>query len=156
MVQRRRVELEPGVELELPAGWEMESDPEGGVNLSASEGVGLLHLARFDPPAGEPPDPAEELYAFLEEQGIELQEDEVEDVDLPGGALLALCEYITEQERDEVDDDEPATYWLTGVATAPGILVFGSYSCPAGEEERERETVRHILSSLRLAPEGSD
>jgi hypothetical protein len=147
----RRTEVEAGVEVDLPAGWETEADEEGGANLLAEEGVGLLHLVRFDQPPGEVADPAEELYAFLEDQGIELEEDDVEDVELPGEALLALCEYITEQEdASEAEDDEPATFWLVGVATAPGNLVFGSYSCPAGREGEEREVVRAILSSLRL------
>jgi len=48
------------------------------------------------------------------------------------------------------DDDEPSTFWLVGVATAPGNLLFGSYSCAAGEEDVERETVRGILRSARL------
>jgi hypothetical protein len=148
----RRVEISGGAEVELPEGWEWENDEEGGVNLTSEEGAGLLHLVIFEQDAGDLADPAEELYAFLEDQGIELEEDEVEDVELEGDAHLALCEYITEQDEPQEGDeeDEPSTFWLVGVATAPGNLLFGSYSCPAGEQEPEREVVRSILASMRL------
>ena len=82
----------------------------------------------------------------LAEQGIELEEDDVEDFDLEGGAALSLCEYLAEGE----DEEERATYWLMAVATNPGNLVFANYSCPAGKQDRERETVRGVLASLRL------
>jgi hypothetical protein len=135
-------------EVSIPAGWEAEHDTEeGGLVVGAPDGVGLLHLVAFPQPPGEMPDPAEELYAFLEGQGIELEEDEVEDLELEGGAELSLCEYLSEDE-DEVEGE--VTYWLVAVATAPGVLVFGSYSCPAGEEEAEREAIRKALASLRL------
>jgi hypothetical protein len=154
MNSSRKVEIAGGAEAELPAGWEWEVDEEGGVNLMPETGVGLLHLVTFEQEPGDVADPAEELYAFLEDQGIELEEDEVEDVELTGDAHLALCEYITEQEEPESDDedeDEPSTFWLVGVATAPGNLLFGSYSCRAGEQEPEREVVRAILASVRLS-----
>jgi hypothetical protein len=154
MKSGRRVEVQGGAELELPDGWVAEVDEEGGVNLMAEDGPGLLHLVTFPQEPGEMADPAEELYAFLEDQGVELEEDEVEDVELGGEAHLALCEYISERdeegEPEEGDDDEPATFWLVGVATSPGNLLFGSYSCAAGEEDQERETVRTILASVRL------
>lgn len=151
----RRVQIEGGVELELPPGWVAEADEEEGTNVVAEDGVGLLNLVLFEQGQVEPADPAEELYAFLEDQGIELEEDEVDDVELTGEGLLALCEYITENEESQPGDggdpdEEAATFWLVGVATGPGALLFGSYSCPAGEEEKERELVREILSSLRL------
>jgi hypothetical protein len=149
----KRVQIDGGAEVELPEGWDWETDEEGGVNLMSEEGAGLLHLVTFEQEQGEHTDPAEELYAFLEDQGIELEEDEVEDVELGGAAHLALCEYITERDEPQEgdDDDEPSTFWLVGVATAPGNLLFGSYSCPAGEQEPERETVRAILASVRLS-----
>lgn len=151
MSSSRTVSIEGGAEVDLPVGWESEVDEEGGVNLMSEDGSGLLHLVTFAQDPGAVADPAEELYAFLEDQGIELEDDEVEDVELSGGAHLALCEYLTEQdEADTADDDEPSTFWLVGVATAPGNLLFGSYSCPAGEQEPEREVVRTILASIRL------
>jgi hypothetical protein len=127
----------------LPPGWEAERDEEGGVLIVAEEGAGLLHLIPFARETTEELDPAEELYAFLEEQEIELEEDEVEDIPLGEDASLALCEYLAEEGDEEV-------YWLVGVATAPGQLLFASYSCAAGEEEGERETVRGILGSIVL------
>jgi hypothetical protein len=152
MKSGRRVEVQGGAELELPDGWVAEVDEEGGMNLMAEDGPGLLHVVTFPQEPGEMADPAEELYAFLEDQGVELEEDEVEDVELGGEAHLALCEYISEQDEpgEGDDDDEPATFWLVGVATSPGNLLFGSYSCAAGDEELERETVRAILASVRL------
>jgi hypothetical protein len=152
MKSGRRVEVQGGAELELPDGWVAEVDEEGGMNLMAEDGPGLLHVVTFPQEPGEMADPAEELYAFLEDQGVELEEDEVEDVELGGEAHLALCEYISEQDDpgEGDDDDEAATFWLVGVATSPGNLLFGSYSCAAGEEELERETVRAILASVRL------
>ncbi len=150
----RRVEISGGAEVEIPEGWDWENDEEGGVNLMSEEGAGLLHLVIFEQDPGALADPAEELYAFLEDQGIELEEDEVEDVELDGDGHLALCEYITEQDEPQEgeEEDEPSTFWLVGVATAPGNLLFGSYSCPAGEQEPEREVVRSILASARLRP----
>lgn len=141
----QEVRLDPGFRIRLPAGWEAERDEEEGILVGAEEGAGLLHLVHFPGSGEEVADPAEELYAFLEEQEIEIEEDEVEDLDLEGGAVLSYCEYA-----EEGEEEEPATYWLVGVATAPGGLVFVSYSCPAGSEERERETVLDILSTLTL------
>jgi len=136
-------------EVALPSGWSAESDEEeGGLLISAEGGDGLLHLMPFERGKGEVVDPAEELYAFLEDQEIELEEDEVEDIELHGEAAAAICEYISE-------DGEEETYWLVGVATGPGQLLFASYSCPLGLEERERETVRAILKSIRF-PSAAD
>jgi hypothetical protein len=149
----RTIEIEGGGRVDLPQGWDWEKDEEGGVNLMSESGPGLLHLVTFEQAEGEQADPADELYAFLEDQGIELEDDEVEDVELAGEAHLAVCEYLTERdEPGDDDEDEPTTYWIVGVATAPGNLLFGSYSCPAGEQEPEREVVRTILASVRLEP----
>ncbi len=150
MQPKRDLEFQGAFALSLPAAWEAEPDEEEGINLASPDGPGLLHLLSIPQPAGEMLDPAEELYAFLEDQGIELEEDEVEDVELPGSAGMAVCEYLAEQEEDE---EESATFWIVAVATAPGVLVFGSYSCPAGEAAAEREKVRDILASLRLREE---
>ena len=149
MAEQHRISIDPTFSFALPPGWEAEKDEEEGISVFAPEGNGLLHLVAFSQPDAEPLDPAEELYAFLEEQGVEIEEDEVEDVDLPGGAELSLCEYLVEE-----DDADETTYWLVGVATAPGNLVFLNYSCAAGEEEVERKAIRDILSSLRLEPGG--
>lgn len=151
MLPKREVEFEGAFSLSAPAEWEAEPDEEEGLNVASPDGPGLLHLLAIPQPPGEMLDPAEELYAFLEDQGIELEEDEVEDVELAGGAELAVCEYLAEAEEE--DDEESATFWMVAVATAPGTLVFASYSCPAGEEEAEREAVREILASLRLKEE---
>lgn len=148
MTERERVTIDPAFSLALPPGWAAEPDEEEGVGVYAPEGAGLLHLVSFEQADEDVPDPAEELYAFLEEQGVEIEEDEVEDLELAGGADLSFCEYLAEEEDGE------STYWLVGVATAPGTLVFVSYSCPAGEEEQEREAVREVLASLRLRGPG--
>lgn len=140
------VRIDPAFSVRIPKGWEAERDEEEGVTVASEEGVGLLHLMSFAHPPGEQPDPAEELYTFLDEQEIEIEEDEVEDLELPGAGELSICEYLEEGE----EEDEEATYWLVGVATAPGNLVFFSYSCPAGREGEERETVRGILATLTL------
>ena len=144
MTERDRVTIDPAFSVALPPGWLAEPDEEEGVSVYAPEGTGLLHLVSFEHDGAEPADPAEELYAFLEEQGVEIEEDEVEDLDLAGGAELSYCEYLAEEE------DEESTYWLVGVATGPGTLVFVNYSCPAGEEEKERDAVHALLSSLQL------
>jgi len=151
MEPTRRVEFGSAFSLRIPEGWEAEPDEEEGIDIAAPDGPGLLHLVPIPQPPGEMLDPAEELYAFLEDLGIELEEDEVEDVELAGGAEMALCEYLAEAEDEDAEegDGESATYWIVAVATAPGDLVFASYSCPAGEEEAERETIRGILASLR-------
>lgn len=140
------VTLDPAFSVRIPKGWEAERDEEEGVSIASQDGAGLLHLVSFPHPSDEQMDPAEELYAFLEEQEIEIEEDEVEDLDLTGGAELSMCEYLVEEE----EEDEESTYWLVGVATVPGNLVFFSYSCPAGQEEVESETVREILASMTL------
>ena len=145
MAEWKRKSIDPAFSLEIPPEWVAERDEEEGVSVSWEDGAGLLHLVAFPRSPGEQTDPAEELYAFLEEQEIEILEDEVEDIDLPGGAELSYCEYVAEE-----GEDEASTYWLVGVATGPGALVFLSYSCPAGEEDAEREVVRRILSSLEL------
>jgi hypothetical protein len=132
--------------LRLAAGWEIEKDEEGGILVWREEGCGVLHLIHFPQDEEEEADPGEELYAFLEDQDIELEEDEVEDVELPRGSL-AMCEYITDEEEDSV-------YWLVAVATAPGQLVFASYSCPSEDEEDEKEPVRRMLTTLRLGGAG--
>ena len=145
MSERERVTIDPAFSLSLPGGWVAEPDEEEGVSVYSPGGTGLLHLVAF-PDAGEAElDPADELYAFLEEQGIEIEEDEVEDVDLPGGAELALCEYLSEEE-----EEDETTYWLVGVAMSAETLVFVSYSCPSGEEEKERKAIREILESLAV------
>jgi hypothetical protein len=134
-------ERDGSFDLLLPTGWEAERDESGGVLLASDGGCGLLHVIPFEREAGEEADPGEELYAFLEDQQIELEEDEVEDFDLAAGGALALCEYLAEE-------DDQLIYWMVGVATAPGQLLFASYSCPAGEEERESGLVRDILSTV--------
>ena len=145
MSERERVTIDPAFSFSLPEGWVAEPDEEEGVSVYSPEGVGLLHLVAFPATEDHEPDPAEELYAFLEEQGIEIEEDEVEDVDLAGGAELALCEYLSEEE-----EEDETTYWLVGVAMSPATLVFVSYSCPSGQEEKERASLREILTSLAL------
>src|SRR5687768_6228110 len=100
MSERQRVTIDPAFSLTLPEGWVAEPDEEEGVSVYAPEGVGLLHLVAF-PADDEPQDPADELYAFLEEQGIEIEEDEVEDVELAAGGELALCEYLSEEEEED-------------------------------------------------------
>jgi hypothetical protein len=145
MSERERVTIDPAFSLSLPEGWVAEPDEEEGVSVYAPDGVGLLHLVAFPASDDDLQDPAEELYAFLEEQGIEIEEDEVEDVELPAGGELALCEYLSEEE-----EEDETTYWLVGVAMSPATLLFVSYSCPSGEEEQERASVREILTSLKL------
>lgn len=147
--EKRYTDAEGGFDVAVPEGWTAEVDPEvGGVELSHPDGAGVLHLIGVPQPDDEFLDPAEELYSFLEEQGVELEEDEVDDVELGGGAELAVCEYVTDDEEEEGE-----TFWMVGVATSPGALVFATYSCAAGEEEEERETVRRVLGSLRLGVE---
>ena len=137
----------------VPAGWSAEPDEDqDGLELWREDGAGTLHLISFAPDDGFP-DPAEELYAFLEERGVELEEDEVDDVPLDGGAELAVCEYVSEDE-----DEGESLYWMVGVGTAPGVLVFATYFCTAGQEAAEREAVRGALASLRIhtKPRGDD
>ena len=149
MPPNRYHDRESGFSVLLPTGWTAEADPEeGGSVLFDPEGAGSLHLLGFPAPADEPLDPAEELFAFLEEDGIELEEEDVDDLPLTGSAAMAVCEYIAEPE--EGDADEESTFWLIGVATAPERLVFATYSCAAGEEAAEREQVLSTLASLRL------
>jgi hypothetical protein len=146
MAQHGTEVSEAGFRVTIPGAWEWERDEEGGILLAHPEGVGLLHLVAFpqDDP-GELLDPAEELYAFLEDQEIELEEDEVEDLLINEDTELAWCEYLAEDE-----EEGESVFSLVAVATAPGMVVFASYSCPAGEEEAERETIRGVLASLRL------
>lgn len=132
-----------------PAGWSAAPDEEqGGLEVWPEDGAGTLHLISFDA-ADDFPDPAEELYAFLEDRGVELEEDDVDDVPLDGDGELALAEYEAE---DEEEGD--AVFYVVGVATAPGAIVFATYLCPAGEQEGEREPVRAALASLRLRAAG--
>ncbi len=133
-------------DLTVPPGWQSAPDEDGdGSEVWNEEGVGTLHLVSFEADEGDFLDPAEELYAFLEDRGVELEEDEVEDVPLEGGAEMALCEFLSEDE-----EEGESLYWMVGVATTPGALVFATYFCPAGAEEKERDAVRGALSSLRL------
>ena len=146
MSKIRYREADGAFDLDLPSGWQMERDAEdGGLLISAEDGVGLLHLIAFDREPEEETDPAEELYAFLEDQEIEIEEDEVDDFELEGAGAIALCEYLAEEE-DEV------AFWMVGVATAKGQLLFASYSCPSGEEEKESVLVRDILASIAFKP----
>lgn len=144
-METRYRDPESGLEIHFPEGWAVEpNQEEGGVDASPPGEVGILHLMGFSYPEDDFPDPAEELYAFLEEEGVELEEDEVEDLALPGEGEMALCEFISD------DEEEGPTYFMVGVATAPGALAFATYTCAAGEEEAEREQVRTVLSTLRL------
>lgn len=146
---QRYTDRQGGFEIAVPAGWTAEPDAdEGGVELSHADGAGVLHVIGIPQPADEFPDPAEELYAFLEDRGVELEEDEVEDVTLEDGAEMALCEYVSEDE-----EDGERLFWRVGVATSPGHLVFATYFCAAGEEEEERAQVTAALQSLRLVGE---
>jgi hypothetical protein len=132
--------------LVAPPGWSAAADEEdGGVEVWPEEGAGTLHLISFD--AGDDfADPAEELYAFLSDRDVELEEDDVTDVALEDGSELAFAEYEAEDE-----DEGDATFWLVGVASGPGALVFATYLCPAGEHEAEAELVRAALATLRLS-----
>jgi hypothetical protein len=134
-----------------PPGWSTAPDEEdGGLEVWPAEGSGTLHLMSFDAGDDDFPDPAEELYAFLDDRDVELEEDEVADVPLGDGGELAIAEYEAEDE-----DEGDVTYWLVGVATGPGALVFATYLCPAGEHEAEAELVRASLATLRLSPEAA-
>ena len=132
--------------LVAPPGWQAEPDEEqGGLEVWSEQGAGTLHLISFD--AGDDfADPAEELYAFLDDRGVELEDDDVDDVPLDGGGELALAEYEAEDE-----DEGDVTFWLVGVATAPGALVFATFLCPAGQHEAEAERIRAALATLRLS-----
>ncbi|MQA90137.1 MAG: hypothetical protein GEU90_07870 [Gemmatimonas sp.] len=132
-------------DLKLPDDWDLNLDEEGGVVVAKLDGCGLLHIMPFSRDPGEDDDPADELYAFLEDQEVELQEDEVEDVELSGAGAGALCEYLAE-------DGEGPIHWLVFVATAPGQLLFASYSCSTDQEggEVEAKEAREILTSLRF------
>jgi hypothetical protein len=142
----RHADPEKRFDLVIPAGWQAAPDEEdGGLEVWSEEGVGTLHLISIPQEDDAFADPAEELYAFLADRGIELEEDEVEDVPLEDGSEMALCEFESEDE-----DDGEALYWMVGVATAPGTLVFATYFCPAGQQEPERDTVRAALNTLRL------
>ena len=144
---------EGGFSVLVPPGWTAEADPqEGGSELFDPDGAGSLHLLGFPAPADEPLDPAEELFAFLDEEGIELDEEDVDDLPLEAPAAMAVCEYITEPENGGTDEEN--TFWLVGVATAPERLVFAIYSCPAGEEAEEREKVHSVFASLQLEKSG--
>jgi hypothetical protein len=144
------VDRENGFQLRLPAGWVAEPDPEqGGLDLWHPDGAGELHLFAFPPAAGEQPDPGEELYAFLQENGIELEEDEIEDFDLAEGGLLAFCQYLSEDE-----EEEETAFWLVGVAALPTGTVFTHYTCAAEDAEQELDQVYAILRSLRSVPPG--
>jgi hypothetical protein len=137
-------------ELELPLGWSAEPDPEeGGFELTGEDGPGVLHLMAFEQPETLGTDPAEELYSFLAEEGIEIEEEDVEDLDLPDGWGMAVCEFVSEPE--EAGEDE-SLFFTIGVGTAPGILLFATYTCPDGEEEQERDELRGLLGSIRLLP----
>ena len=132
-----------------PPGWSTAPDEEdSGLEVWPEEGSGTLHLISFDAGDDDFPDPAEELYAFLDDRDVELEEDEVADVPLDDGGELAIAEYEAEDE-----DEGDVTYWLVGVATGPGALVFATYLCPAGEHEAEAELVRAALATLRLTAE---
>jgi hypothetical protein len=130
-----------------PPGWSAAPDEDqGGLEVWSEDGVGTLHLIGFD--SGDDfADPAEELYAFLDDRGVELEDDDVDDLPLDGGGELALAEYEAEDE-----DEGDALFWLTGVASAPGVLLFATYLCPAGAQEAEVELVRQALGTLRLTP----
>lgn len=142
----RRISLDPLFRVRLPPGWEAEIDAEeGGVLFAREDGEGVLHLLGFPRAGGAAADPAEELYGFLEEEGIELQEDEIEDLELEGEGEASLCEYVSEDE-----EEGETTYWLTGVAVGPGGLVFISYSAAGEEGGVEAEEVREILRTLRI------
>lgn len=148
MASGERLEIEGRFEVRLPRGWTHEADEEGGMLLASPDGPGLLHMVSFEQDEGSPLDPAEELYVFLEDQGVELEDDEVEDLELPEGEL-AYTEYLTEEDEEDGDAEEASTYWLVAVATWPETLVFCSYSCPAGAQDAERERVIEVLGSLR-------
>lgn len=150
--RERAADPEGRFTLTPPEGWSAAPDEdEGGLEVWREEGAGALHLVSFD--AEDFADPAEELYAFLEDRGVELEEDDVEDLALEGGAEMAFAEYETEDE-----DEGESTFWLVGVASAPGTLVFATYLAAAGEQEPEVEEVRRALGTLRLrsaAPEAA-
>ena len=152
MGSAERLVVEDTFEVRVPAGWTHEKDEEGGVLLASESGTGLLHMVSFEQNGDDFLDPAEELYVFLEDQGVELEEDEVEDLELPDGSELAYCEYLTEEDDAGAADDEASTFWLVGVATGPAAVVFCSYSCPAGSQDVEREGVLAILRSIRILP----
>ena len=145
-----RIKIDPSFDFDLPDGWTAEPDEEGGIAVTGPAGIGLLHLIAFAQGGGDLPDPAEELYIFLEDQGIELEEDEIEDLELSLGAELSLCEYLSEDDDEEDQEGSETTYWLVAVATSPGILVFASYTCPADAVDSERESIRGILATLVL------
>jgi len=134
-------------DLVAPPGWSAAPDEEGeGLEVWKEDGVGTLHIVSFARDPHDFADPAEELWAFLEDRGVELEEDEVEDVPLAGGAEMAVCEFLSEDE-----DAGDALFWMVGVATAPGALVFATYFCTEGDEDAEREAVRQALATLRLS-----
>ena len=61
-------ERDGSFDLSLPDGWDLERDEGGGLLASTADGCGLLHLIPFERDSAETADPADELYAFLEDQ----------------------------------------------------------------------------------------
>ncbi|HYJ78327.1 MAG TPA: hypothetical protein VEW03_01890 [Longimicrobiaceae bacterium] len=148
----RRQDPEGRCDLLVPPGWSSAPDDDGeGLEVWKEDGVGTLHIVSFARDADEFADPAEELWSFLEDRGVELEDDEVEDVPLEGGAEMALCEFLSEDE-----DEGDSLYWMVAVATAPGALVFATYLCPAGEEAAEHDAVRQALATMRVTAAGGD
>jgi hypothetical protein len=143
----RAIDPDGRYRIRLPEGWSAAPDEEetGGLEAWSETGAGTLHLVSFESDEGT--DAAEELYAFLEERGVELEDDDVEDVVLEGGAEMAVAEYEAE---DEEEGD--LTFWLVAVATAPRALVFATYLAPADVDRAEVERVRDALATLRFGP----
>jgi len=143
----RHTHTEHGYSLTLPEGWEAAPDPDGdGEELFHPQGAGIVHLVPLAAASGEE-DPAEELYAFLAEQDVELEEDEVEDLELTGGGALSYCEFGTEEELEEGGAEQ--VRWLVGIALGPRGLLLITYSAPEGEDA-EVEAVRGMLATLTL------
>lgn len=133
--------------LPLPEGWE-QSEEEGVLWLSRTDGLGALQISVQEAPKQKQPGQRVDVYlllrSFTVQTGVDFEL--AQPRRWTAGPLdWAHCEWTAEE-----DEEEGPVAWRAWMATNQDLLAFVTYACPEEDRETERSLVDSLIAGLHL------